>query len=87
MFLALNGVELQHSQEELSDIILQTAAGVDIELTYVRGRVCFMGLLRPGEEIKKCIEYTTVNIEKFLAATICADAYTHMACFFTTDRL
>ncbi len=46
-----------------------------------------MGLLRPGEEIKKCIEYTTVNIEKFLAATICADAYTHMACFFTTDRL
>ena len=54
MFLALNGVELQHSQEELSDIILQTAAGDDIELTYVRGRVCFMGLLRPGEEIKKC---------------------------------
>ena len=27
MFLALNGVELQHSQEELSDIILQAAAG------------------------------------------------------------
>ena len=27
VFLALNGVELQHSQEELSDIILQVAAG------------------------------------------------------------
>ena len=27
VFLALNGVELQHSQEELSDIILQAAAG------------------------------------------------------------
>lgn len=27
VFLALNGVELQHSQAELSDIILQLAAG------------------------------------------------------------
>ena len=27
VFLALNGVELQHSQTELSDIILQLAAG------------------------------------------------------------
>ena len=27
VFLALNGVELQHSQEELSDIILMLAAG------------------------------------------------------------
>ena len=27
VFLALNGVELQHSQEELSDIVLQVAAG------------------------------------------------------------
>lgn len=27
VFLALNGVELQHSQTELSDIILQIAAG------------------------------------------------------------
>lgn len=27
VFLVLNGVELQHSQEELSDIILQAAAG------------------------------------------------------------
>lgn len=27
VFLALNGVELKHSQEELSDIILQAAAG------------------------------------------------------------
>ena len=31
VFLALNGVELQHSQEELSDIILQVAAG-EIEI-------------------------------------------------------
>ena len=27
VFLALNGVELQHSQTELSDVILQLAAG------------------------------------------------------------
>lgn len=27
VFLALNGIELHHSQEELSDIILQAAAG------------------------------------------------------------
>lgn len=27
VFLVLNGVELQHSQEELSDIILQATAG------------------------------------------------------------
>ena len=32
VFLALNGVELQHSQTELSDIILQLAAG-EIEAT------------------------------------------------------
>lgn len=31
VFLALNGIELQHSQEELSDIILQVAAG-EIEI-------------------------------------------------------
>lgn len=32
VFLALNGVELQHSQTELSDIILQLAAGeIDAE--------------------------------------------------------
>ena len=32
VFLALNGVELQHSQTELSDIILQLAAGeIDTE--------------------------------------------------------
>lgn len=27
VFLALNGIELQHTQEELSDVILQLAAG------------------------------------------------------------
>ena len=27
VFLALNGIELQHSQSELSDVILQLAAG------------------------------------------------------------
>lgn len=27
VFLALNGVELQHSQTELSDVILRLAAG------------------------------------------------------------
>lgn len=32
VFLALNGVELQHSQTELSDVILQLAAG-EIEAT------------------------------------------------------
>ena len=32
VFLALNGVELQHSQAELSDVILQLAAG-EIEAT------------------------------------------------------
>lgn len=32
VFLALNGVELQHSQAELSDVILQLAAGeIDAE--------------------------------------------------------
>ncbi|MDO5337234.1 MAG: type II toxin-antitoxin system death-on-curing family toxin [Eubacteriales bacterium] len=32
VFLALNGVELQHSQTELSDVILQLAAGeIDAE--------------------------------------------------------
>ncbi len=32
VFLALNGIELQHSQTELSDVILQLAAG-EIEAT------------------------------------------------------
>ena len=32
VFLALNGIELQHSQTELSDVILQLAAG-EIEVT------------------------------------------------------
>lgn len=32
VFLALNGIELQHSQSELSDVILQLAAG-EIEAT------------------------------------------------------
>ena len=32
VFLALNGIELQHSQTELSDVILQVAAG-EIEAT------------------------------------------------------
>ena len=27
VFLALNGIDLQHSQTELSDVILQLAAG------------------------------------------------------------
>lgn len=32
VFLALNGIELQHTQSELSDVILQLAAG-EIEAT------------------------------------------------------
>ena len=38
VFLALNGIELQHTQSELSDVILQLAAG-EIEATDLLRRI------------------------------------------------
>lgn len=50
VFLSLNGIELQHSQAELSDVILQLAAG---EIERLNQKIYFIGFFRT--RFKSCL--------------------------------